>query len=140
MLPMIKESFAAAGIDMKLQVVEWSVYIDMLKKRNFDACNLGWTGSIDPDPYQIFHSSQIAGGDNFVGYSNPEVDKLILHLRSEFDLKKRIEICRKIERHLYHDQPYTFMFYPDALVALEGRYRNVRVFPRSLGTLAFWLP
>ena len=60
MLPMIKESFAAAGIDMKLQVVEWSVYIDMLKKRNFDACNLGWTGSIDPDPYQIFHSRCIS--------------------------------------------------------------------------------
>ena len=139
-LPMIKEFFAAAGIDMKLQTVEWSVYIERLTSRNFEACNLGWTGSIDPDPYQIFHSSQINDGDNFVGYKNPEVDRLIVALRGEFDLNKRIAICHQIERHLYNDQPYTFMFYPDQLVALESRYRNVRLFPRGLASLAFWLP
>ena len=139
-LPMIKEFFAAAGIDMKLQTVEWSVYIERLTSRNFEACNLGWTGSIDPDPYQIFHSSQINDGDNFVGYKNPEVDRLIVALRGEFDLTKRIAICHQIEKHLYNDQPYTFMFYPDQLVALDARYRNVRLFPRGLASLAFWLP
>ncbi len=137
-LPMVKEFFAAAGIDMRLQTVEWSVYLERLKNRRFDACNLGWTGSIDPDPYQIFHSSQIGNGDNFVGYKNPEVDRLILELRSEFDLKKRIKLCHAIERHLYNDQPYTFLFYPDALVALNSRYRNVRLFPQGLSTIAFW--
>ena len=139
-LPMIKEFFAAAGIDMRLQTVEWSVYIERLKQRRFDACNLGWTGSIDPDPYQIFHSSQIGQGDNFVSYKNPDVDRLIEQLRREFDLKKRIAICHAIERHLYNDQPYTFMFYPDVLTALDSRYRNVRLFPVGLGDMAFWLP
>lgn len=137
-LPMVKEFFAAAGIDMHLQTVEWSVYLERLKNRRFDACNLGWTGSIDPDPYQIFHSSQIENGDNFVGYKNPEVDRLILELRSEFDLAKRIALCRAIERHLYNDQPYTFLFYPDSLVALNRRYRNVRLFPHGLAAMAFW--
>lgn len=137
-LPMVKEFFAAAGIDMLLQTVEWSVYLERLKNRRFDACNLGWTGSIDPDPYQIFHSSQIENGDNFVGYRNLEVDRLILELRGEFDLNKRIELCRAIERHLYNDQPYTFLFYPDFLVALNRRYRNVRLFPLGLATMAFW--
>jgi len=139
-LPMIKEFFAAAGIDMRLQTVEWSVYIDRLNQRRFDACNLGWTGSIDPDPYQIFHSSQIASGDNFVGYRNEEVDRLITELRGEFDLNKRISICRAIEKHLYDDQPYTFMFYPDVLAALDSKYRNVRLFPLGLETRTFWLP
>ena len=137
-LPMVKEFFAAAGIDMQLQTVEWSVYLERLKNRRFDACNLGWTGSIDPDPYQIFHSSQIENGDNFVSYRNPEVDRLIIELRSEFDLNKRIKLCREIERHLYNDQPYTFLFYPDALVALNSRFRNVRLFPLGLATMAFW--
>lgn len=139
-LPMIKEFFAAAGIDMRLQTVEWSVYIDRLNQRRFDACNLGWTGSIDPDPYQIFHSSQIAAGDNFVGYRNEEVDRLITELRGEFDLNKRISICRAIEKHLYDDQPYTFMFYPDVLAALDSKYRNVRLFPLGWETRTFWLP
>lgn len=139
-LPMVKEFFASAGIDMQLQTVEWSVYLERLKTRNFEACNLGWTGSIDPDPYQIFHSSQIEAGDNFVGYKNPETDRLITELRGEFDLNKRIEICRQIEKNLYFDQPYTFLFYPDMLVALNSRYRNVRMFPLGLNSMAFWLP
>ncbi len=139
-LPMVKEFFAAAGIDMRLQTVEWSVYLERLKKRRFDACNLGWTGSIDPDPYQIFHSSQIENGDNFVGYKNPEVDRLIVELRGEFDLDKRIKLCHDIERQLYNDQPYTFLFYTDSLVALNSRYRNTRLFPLGLAAMAFWEP
>ena len=79
-------------------------------------------------------------GDNFVGYKNPEVDRLIEELRGEFDLKKRILICRAIERHLYDDQPYTFMFYPDVLAALDNRYCNVRMFPLGMNTISFWSP
>jgi len=138
MLPMIKESFAAAGIDMKLQPVEWSVYIERLNARNFEACNLGWTGTIDPDLYQIFHSSQINGGDNFIGYTNKMLDSRIEALRVEFDLKKRIEICREIEKILHADQPYSFMFCSDALIGISSEYRNVRIFPGGLQPLIFW--
>ena len=138
MLPMIKESFAAAGIDMKLQPVEWSVYIERLNARNFEACNLGWTGTVDPDLYQIFHSSQINGGDNFIGYTNKMLDSRIEALRVEFDLKKRIEICREIEKILHADQPYSFMFCSDALIGISSEYRNVRIFPGGLQPLIFW--
>ena len=138
MLPMIKESFAAAGIDMKLQPVEWSVYIERLNSRNFEACNLGWTGTIDPDLYQIFHSSQMNGGDNFISYKNEMLDRRIEELRVEFDLKKRIEICREIEKILHADQPYSFMFCSDALVGISSEYRNVRLFSDGLQPLIFW--
>ena len=42
MMPMIKETLAAAGIDMKIQNVEWSVYLQRLEEQNFEACCLGW--------------------------------------------------------------------------------------------------
>lgn len=138
-LPMVQHYFAAAGIDMKLQVVEWSVLLERLKNRDFEACNLGWTGSIDPDPYQIFHSSQTEGdGDNFVSFRCAELDALIVELRGEFDLDRRIALCRKIERILHREQPYTFMFYPDVLLAVDARYRNVRVFPDGVRPLSFY--
>lgn len=139
MLPMIKNYFAAAGIDMQLQTVEWSVLIDRLKKREFEACNLGWTGSPDPDPYQIFHSSQAGkNGDNFISFKNRELDRLIEELRQEFDLDKRIALTRKIEHILHREQPYTFMFYPDALLAISAEYKNVRVFPMGVEPLSFY--
>jgi peptide/nickel transport system substrate-binding protein len=140
MLPMIKDYFAAAGIDMKLQIVEWSVLLERLNKRQFEACNLGWTGSIDPDPYQIFHSSQAsADGDNFVSLKNAELDKAIEDLRREFDMDKRIALARKIEKIIHEEQPYTFMFYSDALVVVSGDYENVKVFPQGLEPLSFYM-
>jgi peptide/nickel transport system substrate-binding protein len=113
--------------------------LERLKKREFEACNLGWTGSIDPDPYQIFHSSQAAdNGDNFVSFRNAELDAAIIALRGEFDLNKRIELCRKIEKIIHDEQPYTFMFYSDALLAHSGDIQNVRLFPHGVQPLSFY--
>lgn len=140
MLPMIQNYFAAAGIEMKLESVEWSVLIERLKKRDFEACNLGWTGSIDPDPYQIFHSSQADGnGDNFISFKNNQLDEAIIALRQEFDMEKRIRIARKIEKILHDEQPYTFMFYPDNLVAVSPEYKNIRIFPHGIKPLSFFM-
>ena len=138
MLPMIKNYFAAAGIDMKLQTVEWSVLLERLKKREFEACNLGWTGTVEPDLFQVFHSSQIAGdGDNFISFSNKALDEKIMALRKEFDMAKRLRLYREMEKIIHEEQPYTFMFYPDSLLVVSTEYDNVRVFPDGVYPLSF---
>ena len=124
---------------MKLMIVEWSVLLERLKNQEFEACNLGWTGSTDPDPYQIFHSSQSSsGGDNFISFKNPLLDEKIEKLRGEFDLTARIKICREIEKIIHDEQPYTFMFYPDALLAADSGYRNIRLFPYGVKPVSFY--
>lgn len=141
MMPIIKESLAAAGIDMKIQNVEWSVYIRRLEERRYDACCLGWMSGFDPDMYQIWHSSQRGpGGSNHIDYANKELDRLIIRMRETFDVEKRIALAHQISAILHEDQPYTFLFAPYSLVALSSRYRNVRVFPSGLATEAFWVP
>lgn len=140
MMPIIKESFAAAGIDMKLQNVEWSVYIQRLENRTYDACSLGWSSSFDPDMYQIWHSSQSrAGGSNHINYSNPQLDKLIIQMRETFDKKKREEIAHKIGEILHEDQPYTFLFCPYSLSAISKRYNDVKLYPIGIPDLPFYV-
>lgn len=142
MLPIIKESMARAGIDLKIQPLEWSVCIQRLTDRNFEACTLGWTMPYDPDPYQVWHSSQAdkQGSSNHIGYRNPEMDALIERLRLTFSMPERVKICHRIAEILHEDQPYTFLFTPDSLVAWSGRYRNARLFPLGLQTDLFWTP
>lgn len=138
MFPMIKESLAAAGIDMNIQSLEWSVYLERLNARDYDACSLGWTTGFEPDPYQVWHSDGIkTPGSNHIGYANPELDKLIEELRRTFDMAERLRISRRIEAIIHEDQPYTFLYAPDALVALRAGYGNVRLFPGGLESLAF---
>ena len=133
LMPLLKESFAAAGIDMSIQVIEWSNYISRLDARNYDACCLGWSSSFDPDMYQVWHSSQIAqGGSNHISYSNAELDRLIEEMRGEFDTEKRIALARKIGAILHRDQPYTFLMWPYSLVAVSGKFKNLNVYPGGM--------
>ncbi|MBQ6352112.1 MAG: hypothetical protein IJJ28_02450 [Lentisphaeria bacterium] len=138
MFPLLKESFGAAGIEMKIQSLEWSVYLERLENRGYEACSLGWTSSFDPDPYQVWHSQGIAPpGSNHVGYANAELDKLIEELRATFDMARRIAIARRIEAVIHADQPYTFLYAPYALTAVSERFDNVRLFPGGLEPLIY---
>ncbi|RYZ76943.1 MAG: peptide ABC transporter substrate-binding protein [Proteobacteria bacterium] len=99
------------GIDMRLQFMEWNAMLKAMDEFNFDAITLRWTGSVDPDPKQIWHSaSAVKGGSNVVGYSNPEVDKLIDEARMELDKKKRIPLLRTVYKRIAEDAPYAFLF------------------------------
>src|SRR5690606_37062499 len=99
--------------------------------QRFDAVRFAWgePSCIDADPFQIWHSSQGSGrGSNYVSYSNPEVDRLILEARRELDVLRRQVLLRKIHRILYRDQPYTFMFNLEALYFYACRFRGVKLY------------
>ena len=142
MMPLIKESLAGAGIDMKIENVEWSVYLQRLNQRRFDASCLGWASPFDPDMYQIWHSSQCdkPESSNYIGFRNAEADKLIEEMRRTFDRERRIAIAHAFARLIHEEQPYTFLFVPYSLVAQSGRYRNVRVFPVGMPVMPYWVP
>ena len=98
--------------------------------RRFDVVLLGWSLSRDPDLYDLFHSSKTKEGEyNFVGYANPEVDRLLEEGRRVFDQVERQRIYREVHRHLAEDQPYMFLYVADALPVLHTRFRNVEATP-----------
>ncbi|MCU7808693.1 MAG: ABC transporter substrate-binding protein, partial [Candidatus Thiodiazotropha sp. (ex Semelilucina semeliformis)] len=126
MVLFLKDLLARAGILLKPKPTEWSVMIDLMNKRKFEAITLGWTGGLETDLYQIFHSSQIEGtGNNFVNYRNPELDRLIEEARATVDEEKRMPLWRAAERELYQDQPYTFLMRGKSLVFIDRRIKNV---------------
>lgn len=123
---LVQRHLKEIGIDVKLELYEWSVFLtDFINPKHFDACILGWSLGIDPDAYQIWHSSQIETGFNFISYSNPEVDKLLVAGRMEYDREKRKEIYHKFHQLIHEDQPYTFLFVPDSTPALTFKFRKV---------------
>jgi len=122
---------AAAGIEMRIDIYEWSVFLKRIDERNFEACALAWTVPFEADPYQVWHSSQadLPESSNFINFRNPEADRLIEAIRVTFDAAERIELCHRFQRLLHEEQPYTFLIMPSSLSALSARYNNVRLFP-----------
>ncbi len=120
---LVQRQLKEIGIDVKFELYEWSVFLkNFIIPRHFDACILGWALSVDPDAYEIWHSSQIEKGFNTISYSNPEVDKLLEEGRREYDTEKRKKIYWRIHELIAEDQPYTFLYVPLGLSALQRKF------------------
>ncbi len=122
----IKEQLKKVGIELNIRVLEWQSFLELVTKRQFQAVLLGWSLSRDPDLYDIFHSSKTKPGEfNFVGYSNPEVDRLIERAREILDRDERKKLYRKVHALITEDQPYTFLYVPDTIIAVNKRIKGI---------------
>ena len=110
-LTMFKEDAKKAGVEILLKRIDWGSFIKLLDERKFEAFRVTWSGAVDVDPKLIWHSSSaFAGGYNFVGYKNKEVDRLIDEGRRIYDKKERAKIFKKVYRLIAEDIPYLFFF------------------------------
>ncbi len=127
MVLFLRDIYARAGILLRPRPTEWSVMLDLLNRKDFDAITLAWTSGVETDIFQMFHSSQtVSGGDNFIHYRNPELDRAIEAARSEVDETKRMELWRNAERILYEDQAYTFLMRRQTLAFIDRRIENLQ--------------
>lgn len=131
----IQQRLRQVGIDVKIRVVEWAAFLkEFVNKGNFEVVLLAWSISQDPDMFDIWHSSKTNIGElNFVGYKNPEVDRLLIEGRSTFDIEKRKRAYFRIQEILADEQPYTFLYVPDALPVVSSRVRGVEPAPAGIG-------
>jgi peptide/nickel transport system substrate-binding protein len=136
----LKEELDKVGIVMNIRNTEWAVFTTRLNERKFDAVTLGWSMGVETDPYQIWHSSQLEQGSNFVGFSNKEADRLIDEARTEFNRDKRIELYRRFSKIVHEEQPYTFLFCRKSTVALNKRFKGVVVYPLGLDPREWFVP
>jgi ABC-type transport system substrate-binding protein len=112
---------------------------------------LGWSSSpLDPDLYQLFHSSQTNPQQlNFGGYQNPEVDDLIVRIRQEYDRERQRALTHRLHQVIADEQPYTFLYAPlstrvlDKKIVLVERNpdkteRYVKIYPTKGGNISFY--
>lgn len=150
-LAIAQDAWKKIGVRCQTQVFEWAVFLqDFVNTGSFDAVVLGWGMGIDPDLYQIFHSSQAGPQQlNFVGYANPEADALIVRLRREYDRTEQRALAHRLHRTIAADQPYTFLYVGLATRVLDrkivlverepdGDERFAKIYPTKSGSIAFY--
>jgi peptide/nickel transport system substrate-binding protein len=137
----LQENLKRVGIKVVIRKLEWAVFVQRIEEHNFDACTLAWSLGWESDPFQLWHSSQQeAKGSNFVGFTNAEADKLIEEARQEFDPEKRRRMYHRFHQIVHEEQPYTFLFTMESLVAVSRRFRNVQVYPMGIAPREWWVP
>lgn len=131
----IQRKWQEIGIKVEVQIIAWAAFLnEFVNKKNFQAVILGWTIPVDPDIYNVWHSSSAnEGGLNFISYKNGEVDRLIEEGRRIFDADKRAVIYKKIHSILSDEKPYTFLYCPYATPAVDKRFRGIEPAPAGIG-------
>ena len=122
-LAIAQDSWKQIGIDIRTDLLEWSVFIqERVNKMDFDALVLGWSMGIDPDLYQIWHSSQTNPNQlNFVSFNNPEADDLIVKIRQEYNHAQQVQYCHRLHEIIAYEQPYTFLYVGKWTAILDNR-------------------
>jgi len=122
-LSIAQDSWKQIGIDVRTDLLEWAVFIqERVNKMDFDALVLGWSMGIDPDLYQIWHSSQTGFNQlNFVGFKNKEADDLIVKIRQEYDHEQQVKYCHRLHEIIADEQPYTFLYVGKWTAILDKR-------------------
>jgi len=122
-LAIAQDAWRQIGVDVSTDLLEWSVFIqERVNKLDFDALILGWSMGIDPDLYQIWHSSQTHPHQlNFAGFRDPEADDLIVKIRQEYDHARQVAYCHRLHEIISEQQPYTFLYVGKWTAVLDKR-------------------
>ncbi len=126
------------GVTINVQFQEWQAWKqDVFHDHDFDIVFASWVFDDSADISSLFHSSEIgAWKNNFIGYSNPEVDSLIAESKLTLDYEKRRTINRKLHAILAAEQPYTFLWTLTNYTAYHRKIHHVAIQPYKFFTYA----
>ncbi|MGA1077151.1 MAG: hypothetical protein ACO307_18805, partial [Ilumatobacteraceae bacterium] len=136
----VRNQCTRAGIRCSIRLVDWSIFADLLKQRDFDALMMGWSASApESDPRQIWHSESILDqGDNFIQWSNEDADSLIDRIRATLDTGERMDLWHEFHSVVHESQPYTFIRVSPWLRFVKGDIGNVNTYKAGLDRTEFF--
>ncbi len=130
-LELVQEQLARVGIALNLKITKKGSPINRAMQKGYVHLNLQmWNTALQGDPdyfiSQVFTSGQAS---NFMGYENPEIDRLAKKGRNTFNFKERKKIYNRIQKIIYDDCPVIVLFYKSMVSAVCNYVENYRIHP-----------
>ena len=98
----LQQAWAAIGIDLKVNIVEWASFTPMRRNGEFDVARNGWVGDYT-DPSNILELFCTTNGNNDGKYTNADFDAAIEDSRATTDAATRSADLHKAEDTLMND-------------------------------------
>ena len=131
----LQDAWAEIGVEMKVNGIDFGAMNDRIDAGDFEMVLLGVGGTIDPGQGGIFGT-----GANFIGYSNPEFDRLDAEQRRTLDPVRRIDLIVEQSQIVWDELPVGIVGFGGGNVGHTKRLHNF--YPNTFGGLmwsaAFW--
>jgi len=107
---MIKNFWETLGIKTNLEILTKEDFEKVLKEKDYDALLYGIIEGYDPDPFPLWHSSQIKEGMNLANLKNIKVDTLLEKARMSFDENERKKYYLEFQEIIDREIPVIFLY------------------------------
>jgi len=121
----VQSMASEAGIQAKIQLIEFGAFLSVLDHLQHEAGILGWSGRPDPD-FDIypFITKSGLGSFNDSGYDNPKVDELLDAARLLQDMNQRRRAYSEATKILADDMPYVWLWASKEYKLVSDRVRG----------------
>lgn len=137
-LVLIQDQLRRVGIAAQPEAIEFHSLIEQVTGGRFDAVVMGWAIPTTFDFRYAYHSAEI-GSTNLVGFSDPEVDRLLDAARLETDLAAMGPHLDRLQAVQQELQPYTYLWQSKRLHGIRERVHGAEPdHLHALGNLREW--
>ncbi|MCR8969878.1 ABC transporter substrate-binding protein [Facklamia sp. 7083-14-GEN3] len=128
----MKEQLSEVGIDVSINVLEWSAFNELIKNGKHDMFEIAWTAdSPDPDTflYPCFHSSAKGEGGNYIYLEDDMLDGLLEEARFSQDDEERADLYRQAQEHLMDITAWIPEHNKELTVGAQKDVKNIKLSP-----------
>lgn len=130
----LQNQWKQVGVEIIIKNEPGRVFFgETTKKRRFDMAMYAWVANPENNPRSTQHSGMIStekngwSGQNYPGWNNPRMDKLIEDMDGEFNPKKRIELAAEMQK-LYTDElPVLPLYYRTDNAVIPKNLKNFKI-------------
>ena len=132
----LAEEIASQLEEVGIRVTVTSEGSDLVREsltlHQYQAAIFGLDPGPDPDPYPVWHSSQVEepAAGNLAGYQSVDADRVIEEARQSTDLDKRQALYYTFQQKFLEDVPSVLLYYPVLTYFVAEEVQNL-----ELGTL-----
>jgi peptide/nickel transport system substrate-binding protein len=142
----LQSDWRKLGIDVRIRNEPARVFFgETVSKRKFTGLAMfAWLSSPENVPRTTLYSDQIPnadnnwGGQNYTGYSNPEMDRLIDAIEVELDETKRKALWSELQKLYAEDLPVVPLYWRASVYVLPSWLQGLRPTGHQ-GTTTLWV-
>ncbi|MCR4688200.1 MAG: ABC transporter substrate-binding protein [Saccharofermentans sp.] len=124
----LASELSAIGITLTIEQVEWATWLeDVYAGRNYESTVIALTS--DYAPYDVLQRYISDSSDNFINYSNPDVDSILRQIPTISDDAEKTELYHEVLGLITEDAASCYLQDPTTLTAVSTRLEGYNVYP-----------
>jgi len=129
----VQANLRDVGINVTIEIREPASIIPMVfsPDRRYDALLLGWSRDVPLDDRELWACDRIEQPFQFTSYCNPALDAVLDSMQIAGDRELLDALVDRYNEIMDRDQPYTFLYYTDHVVATRVELRGTTMDSRG---------